>query len=240
MTDYWWSLSLVGEFFSKPPIEPVIWTLRVELVFYIICAVITAVSSLKNSATIAKLAIVLTIINLLFAYLNNTYMLSHESYELITHLTRCVSSLLLMFVGTCFYNLFKRDWSLQRCLSVGSLCIILSLGVLASHRAYDELGIPFGASYIVATLIFVVAFSVRDVLRQNQVTNFIANISYPLYLTHCAAGGALLICFQKFFHNAYISLFATGFILIAASYLLHIGVELPSNEFGKRMAKRIN
>lgn len=235
---YLWSLSLIGEYFSKPPIEVVVWTLRIELVFYVVCAVVSAFASLKSFRAIATVAICLAATNSLIAYLCTQYTVPVNFFIGMTNMTIFVSCLLFMFVGTCFYNYFEKHWTLSQFRTLAITCFLLSVGVMASHRDHEELGIPFGIAFTVATFVFGTVFYYRDRFKFDRITNFLANISYPLYLMHCTAGTALLGCFLKYTHNQYTSLLFAVSVLISLSYLLHISVELPSNEFGKRLVKK--
>jgi peptidoglycan/LPS O-acetylase OafA/YrhL len=202
---YWWSLSLVGEFFSHPPIEPVIWSLQIEIVFYFVCMLISSVSSLHHARTLLILAAGLTVAAIWVGYMNIYFWQPLQVEAAVSRFTTCISSLLIMFVGISFHNLFTGRWTLPRFFGFSTTCYILCMVVILSLRDHFASWI-MAVAYSLALLIFAVAYTLRDSLKYNSDVNFLADISYPLYLVHAIAGFALLDWLHPHLYNSYLSL----------------------------------
>ena len=113
------------------------------------------------------------------------------------------------------------------------------MAVLFTDRDRDS-AMSMIASYSLALLIFSTSFFLRDRLKQRFIVNFLADVSYPLYLVHCVAGYALLRWFEIRQISPYLSLTCVVLIALASAYILHVFVELPSNRIGKKLGEAMD
>jgi len=141
-----------------------------------------------------------------------------------------------MFLGTCFYNLQHRHWTAVRAVAVGSLLAMAStVNFLQLHPVSGFPQLFFFANGLLALLIFAAAYRFQDRIPYSRVLNWLAEISYPLYVVHGFAGYVLLTVLTEAGCPPYpaIAIAVATFLLVA--YLLHLGVEKPSMWMAKRI-----
>lgn len=79
----------------------------------------------------------------------------------------------------------------------------------------------------------------QERIRYNRLFQFFGDISYPLYVVHGVNGYILMSVLDMVGVDPYVSVAVTMGLSILLAYVLHRLVELPSNMFGKKVAKKI-
>ena len=98
---YLWNFLLLPERLGKSFLEPVVWTLRVELVFYLLAAFLNLISSTKKFPVLVITSIVLCVVS---RFPND---ISHGANELSFYFSivkEYASSLIFVFIATALYN----------------------------------------------------------------------------------------------------------------------------------------
>ena len=90
-------------------------------------------------------------------------------------------------------------------------------------------------SYILGLAIFFASFICRRALKKNVLIAWIADISYPLFLTHNILGTLLLILLLGLLSSPILCIVICSLAVLGLSYLLHIFVEQPCNDTGKAL-----
>ncbi len=219
-------------------IDGIIWTLEIEMKFYLVCAVFIAwfrCGSLKVFAIPAAL----------FVF---TLWLSHAGltrlnqapvpYRVAVALIFALPHIIFMFIGVVFHSLYTgrigaRNAGLFVLALFGGFCLEWATG---PHAASAFLTLSYG----VAVATFAFAYACPRYFKSNPTLDFLADISYPLYVIHGVAGyAALRLLLDRGVQPSAALLLVTASSLSAA-WLLHRLVEMPSQRLGKRLAARLD
>ena len=226
---YFENASLARDWFKGDGIDGIVWTLEVELKFYLLCAAICTVASLRSSAAILAPMFALTLFCCTADFVQ-------PANRAVSVLAMAAPFLPFMFLGTCFYNLQHRHWSPGKVLAVGAVlagCSIINFG-----QVQLLVGLApryFFASYSLALVIFALAYAFQHRIPYSRCLNWLAEISYPLYVVHGVSGYVLLTVLMEAGCPAYPAIAATVATALGAAYLLHIGIEKPSLVMAKRV-----
>ncbi|HMN73459.1 MAG TPA: acyltransferase [Rhodoblastus sp.] len=226
------------------PVDGVVWTLEIELYFYVLCAFLARDIALGRR----RLALVPFVI---FAvWIPCFAMAAHPpaGYERLASRFQFVAvylpMLILMFVGVA-YNLHRRGKLGGR---EAAVWIAAFLGLFAATWASGFLGgdwkplmwsvIPL-PSYLVAVGSFFAAAALRRHFRSAPVLDFLADISYSLYVVHQLAGYVLLRLLASRGVEVNVATALTIGFTIALAFALHRLVEAPTHRYGQAMARRL-
>ncbi|EPE97109.1 acyltransferase family protein [Rhizobium grahamii] len=201
-------------------IDGIIWTLEIEVKFYLVCALIAplfARQSLRVFITPALLAA------LIFALAT---VLAPTMATLLGRLLFAAQFIVFMFSGTAFYYVWTGRISERKGLFL-SFVLLLTFAALV---VVNPVGVPTDKTvlnYGFAYLLFWFAFAFPQFFPKNAIIDFFADISYPLYVVHGVFGYSILTVMRANGYRASICLISTTVIAIAVSYAIHILVEKP-------------
>lgn len=216
-------------------IDLVNWSLCVELKFYIVCALMY--KAVGQGAVIPILLfsiLVLAAVILIPKTLSPLHIipfdLSIESIKVELMLV------VFMLIGTCFYHHYVGNINSFTALISGAELLIICLACWPNTEWSS--GVPYvPLNYLYGLIIFTASYRFRSHFKPFAPLDFIAKISYPLYIVHSLIGYSairLLMGTGLSFRSAVAISFA-GVVLI--SYLLHLTVETWSHEAGKKLIK---
>ncbi|MDG4894614.1 acyltransferase [Mesorhizobium sp. WSM4976] len=249
---------LVGEYFGRPwpftlgdvlvqyipgpqlflwvrSIDGIVWTLEIELIFYVVCAL--AIIWLRKRSALAFL--VPLIVAAIGLYVSGTVDDWKEgaiaTYHLLLAIQWAAPFIVFMFIGVTFCYLHSAG--LDR---LQAIVLTAGLFMLFTVMAGEAKGIAGGGglafSYGLAVAVFAVAAMFPSMFRSTVVGDFFAKISYPLYVVHGVAGYAALRVLLDLGLKAWMSLIIVTAGAMGVAWLLHVSVEVPSHVLGKRMA----
>lgn len=235
--DFLLQASLFRDWAWSPNIDLVSWTLETEIKFYMIAAIFSYFKKLNNIAWIIGVALFMCLINFLFHGNYNELLTNNvAAYTKVFVLTYSFVSIIFMFIGVCFYNLYKRHWS-KKSFFIAS-CSICGLFLFSAHMGPIPQMIPtYQTNYMFALALFSICYQQRHQFEKNRILDFLADISYPLYVIHGVNGYIFLNLLEKYL-NPYLSLFLALSLSIITAYLIHIFVESPFNIFGKKLSQK--
>jgi peptidoglycan/LPS O-acetylase OafA/YrhL len=216
--------------FGTTNIDGIIWTLEIEMKFYLVCALVAPLFR-KGSAAVFLIPTAIVVGTQVLAHLTVPSMTG-----LLGRMVFAFEFISFMFVGTAFYYIHagllteRAGLLLASAVAVGffSLWSVWPIGVLLT-QAWN---------YAAAFLLFWAAFTFQSCFKATRFTKFFANISYPLYVVHATAGYSLLLILQSHGLRSLPALCITTFLTIATAYVLHRWVERPSQSFAKRVKVR--
>jgi peptidoglycan/LPS O-acetylase OafA/YrhL len=220
---------LVHNLLGIGSIDPINWTLSIEIKFYLLAALLAPVFIRRDFVYFA-LFVALA--------LGSTALLQHwqEPGPVLATLTMELNYVLFMLIGVVFYQHIRSRIS-TLALAARSLFILAVFALNWSIGPQREQFEIVTVYYVYAYCAFFAAYLARGWFRPVRVLDFLADISYPLYITHSLIGFLLL----KVFIHAGLPFPAAVCIalavVIALSYALHRIVEMPSNAAGKRLAE---
>ena len=229
--DYLSNASLCRDWFRGDGIDGIVWTLEVELKFYLACAAIGTVTSLRSGLAILISMVLLT----LFCC---TADFSPPVHRIVSVVAIAAPFLPFMFLGTCFYNHQHGNWSLGKTVLIG--VVLAALSSINFLQVQPQLGLPpryFFASYSLALVIFTLAYTFQNLIPYSRALNALAEISYPLYVVHGVSGYVLLTVLMNAGCPPYPAIAISMATAIAVAYVLHVVIEKPSLRLGRRLVK---
>lgn len=240
--DFLVNLTLLQDFFGIPGAEGVYWTLRVEWMFYLLCAALLLMKSLGDARRLFAVAA-------LFTALYSAEMLLHwwngqRIFGTETALT--FLNLSLMFAGTLYRRLVvDGEWRADPWLTVcftGFLCWHLLVMPLSTAMA---IGFTSNAmvTYAFGIALFILGTSIVRI--RSSLTDWLGRISYSIYLFHPVVFMALLWLLKlspetSWWRSQHLGVYLLFNALLTAALatLIFRWVERPGIELGRRIARR--
>jgi peptidoglycan/LPS O-acetylase OafA/YrhL len=218
-------------------IDGIIWTLDIEVKFYIVCALASHLLR-ESRVSIFIIPLALSIPAFFFApsvdqALKSGSLFSGQLY------TFCASIQYLnfMFIGVAFNFLYRN-------LIRSELFFVIVVALFISMAAiwWRAKTVPFTLiwTYGIAVLVFALAFTFPKVLKARTVTNFLADISFPLYIIHGVFGYALQRVLAGMNVPAWLCILFTMLAAIAIATVMHHTIESRAHSLGRSMAKRFS
>ena len=195
-------------------VDGVLWTLEIEIFFYIVMLLIgKKLISLKCHITYILCMLVV------FVLLEQ----SNLDYPFLIFLKNSVPHLLLMHFGVLSYNVYTERWTRFQCV----LATIFTLGGAAySYYAVYGEHYELTLSYLVwPVLIWSFIFKFQDYFRPNRTLNFLANISFSLYLVHQILGFMVVAILMSKGINVYIAIAIAFCVALIVAWVVNRLVE---------------
>ncbi|WP_347261567.1 acyltransferase [Rudaea sp.] len=215
-------------------IDGIIWTLEIEIKFYLLCAFLAPLLRRASSTVFtAPLLIGATCLG------STGFIESHDpgsrAWQLAYALSLSGEFIVFMFLGTVFAYWRSGVLKTRHAISLG--CVLFAIfSALVLRGPLRSLPINLGA-YLAAILTFL-SFA-AFVRRTGRLTRFVSGISYPLYASHGAMGYLVIaVALQNQFSPAAAVLSALAVAIVVAA-ILHKTIELPTHRLGRYFARRI-
>jgi peptidoglycan/LPS O-acetylase OafA/YrhL len=218
-------------------IDGIVWTLNIEVRFYLLCALIAPWLVAGRAGSIVMLAAAGAVVAVYLAV-----NMPHSAFALGLASTWMFMS--LMFVGT-IWNFVHRGkikvgdgFLLSAVLLVAFAvpCRYMPVTTTGGHFIFP--GSQFLPYYLASAGAFLACFLVRSRFPKIRVLRHLGDISYPLYVIHAMLGGAVMRALVEFTSRLDVIMIATLLIVWAVSYALHVTVEIPTHRFGRSLANR--
>jgi peptidoglycan/LPS O-acetylase OafA/YrhL len=118
------------------------------------------------------------------------------------------------------------------------LTIVVALFLAMTAIMWRAVTVPFTLmwTYAIALLVFSAAVSFPHILKSRRITDFFADISFPLYVVHGVLGYAILRVVAGVGVPAWLCVLIAAVASIAVATALHYGIEMPSHKIGRRLA----
>ncbi|MBR0913133.1 acyltransferase family protein [Bradyrhizobium japonicum] len=203
--------------FGSPWIDYVVWTLEIEVCFYLLCAVLApwlrAGSMLVFAVPLALAAASLLLLTGIYAIY--------------------AQAIAFMFVGTAVnFHLRKHAGSLE---IVG---VIAAIGAAGIGAVWWTQGQIIAVSYVIAAGAFIAAYIARKQIPDLWVMRSLAAISYPLYVVHAIMGYVAMRIMLDYSVPPDIAVLGAFILALAVSVALHVTIELPTQRLGKEPRRR--
>jgi len=219
--------SIIGlrEITGIASIDLVVWTLEVELKFYILTVIFLPLFRDK-SLLLFLLPITLSILLVLL-------------FIVTSFTATSFIPLIYMFIGSAFYMHFKSSITTKELLIITALLVALFVGVyqLLGSKIFSDVylkQIYYNGLY--ALIIFAISYIFRRKFKYNRVLGFIAKISYPFYIIHSISGYVIMMILLDLGISKLYLLPITLPIITFVAYLIHKYIEMPSQQFGKKIS----
>lgn len=214
-------------------IDQIVWTLEIELKFYLIVAI--CIYWFKQYSTKVFVVPMLLFLFSVFFSFNNIGVNSIIFQRMISLIQGLSQYVTFMYIGVAFHYLYCGKIS-RKLATILIFILFIMFSIEFKMGPFRDVWI-LTWSYGIALITFLFAYSYPKFFTSNPVSNFFANVSYPLYVIHGIAGYvALRIMFENNF-SVLVSLVAVIVVALALSYLIHLFIELPTQKWGKNIAK---
>jgi len=211
---------------GMPSLDFVCWSLGVEVKFYVVFASILLFGRRAHQVMVLVVAF-------LALCCSAAYLATHGSGQasLFSYLISDMRFMTFMFLGCLFYYVLYDELTVRTALAYGAVIYALFLIVSAFYEA-TFFG-PLATNYTYALVLFSVCYLLRQRFRDNKVIDFVADVSFPLYLVHSTIGYVTMpILIDRGIPYTFAWMICLGLALCVA-FLVHRYVELPVNAFGK-------
>ncbi len=223
------NLLLVFDWFGMPDVNTVSWSLCVEVKFYLLAALAAPAIRRRRVMVVPALGLAC----LLAAVLAGLPLLAGPVARMVGHDAVYLS---FMSLGILFH--FRlRGLSLSGLAVAVAGCGTLACLVWVASPLRDQFPVVTW-SYGEALATFALAFALRRFARPVWPVNRLADISYPVYMTHTMLGYALIQFAMLTVHLSYRSaLLVTLAVVVAVATAMHVTVELPGMTLGRSLRR---
>jgi peptidoglycan/LPS O-acetylase OafA/YrhL len=225
---------LIHSFVGAPTIDPISWTLSIELKFYLLMAVLGSVFLQKKFSYFALFLALALLLTKCMPYAQVHF--PPAIWMLMYNVGFDLNYVLFMLIGVVFHQHFRQTISaVQLVLRTSFIGAIFAANWSIGPQAY-QFPIITGF-YFYALLGFTLCYACRNLFRPIWILDFLGDISFPIYITHSLIGFALLKLLMRegLTFGPAISIVSCTILLL--SWLIHKFVEMPSNSFGKKLAR---
>ena len=228
--------ALIQDWLLAPYIIPLVWTLLVEIKFYIVCGLMAWAFGVNRALPVLGVVAALTAFTLAvdgrFEHLAADHLYLFAAIQIVAFTAKFIA---FMFLGLCFYNLFRGNWSPLKFMAVsaalGGMFVASTYGAPDIDLFKDQVLASFGIGFAA----FAVIFAVRDWIPYSRVLNLVADVSYPLYTLHWLFGIVLITEFYKLHPVPLLNVAEAIVVIFGLAYLVHRFIEDPLTDLGKRI-----
>jgi peptidoglycan/LPS O-acetylase OafA/YrhL len=216
------------------PGNGILWTLIVELVFYGVCLV-TYRSLTRRWEAIALVAAGCILLQLLVdapAALEGSSVGGVQYIVLLS-----LPFLPVLLIGVTLSGRSRGHIGAAATTALVPALALVHLGLMVTSEVNSTTRL-YKLTFLGVIVLFCVVWAWGDRWRGHAVTDFAADISYPLYVVHPVLGYALLSVLAGYQVEPTLALLIAAAVVVAAASLLHHLVEKPTHRLGQRWTHR--
>jgi len=218
-------------------IDSVMWTLEIEMVFYIVCAL--AAQRLRDG----HWTLWLYPISVLALWFGVDQVVAHAQADYpvlvrrLTYFDLDPPYIAFMFCGVAL-NLYQRG---KLSLPATAVAVVAWWGLFALTQAYGHAAVKSSALLFATGLaLFIACMMGQRWFRRSAVTRFFSDISYPIYIIHGVAGYVILNALMRFGWNSDLASVSTICFMVGLAWVVHRFVEAPTHQIGQRYARKFS
>ncbi len=211
--------------------DGIIWTLEIEIKFYIICAM-ALIWFRKGSLFVFLIPVFLGFSAILLNPKMTALMqIGGLSFRYAAIYALMAQYLVFMFIGVAFNYYYRKIISLEK-ISILIAFLFILFALVSKSSIYKETFHQIWSCGF-ALLVFAFAYASPRLFKSNKVFDFLADISYPLYVVHGVSGFVLMRILMEVGLNESLCLILATTIMILLAFALHKMVEMPAQKLGK-------
>lgn len=223
-----------------PSIDGVVWTLEIEVKFYLLCALLAPwLASGRRWVLYAVPALLVLVVYTLGLRYDAWITGRPTAYRLAWVAAVDSQMIIFMLAGTAFNFLHRR--LIGRAEALALIAALYGLCAWSGFFGYARAGAAVTAcSYGAALALFTICFLLRDRIRGGGVIGWLADISYPLYAVHAVAGYTLMTLLTSRGMSGGTALLCAMAAAIGIAWLIHMLVERPTHLLATRVARALS
>jgi len=213
-------LIIPRQWLNFPAIDGISWTLEIELYFYLTMYIIYQLpKKIRNYSMLL----------LFFSSVVIVYIHKLGGYEL-----KVILMIGYMLLGYFFY-IFQHGL-----INKWHLLILILVGCLSVGIYYQNNAVGRYLPYLLAPILFwVMLFRFKN-YKIDNISKFLSQISYPLYVVHPIFGYGILIYLLKSGFSSWNALIIVLFLVFILAYMIHLYVERPAMQYAKKFNYKNN
>jgi peptidoglycan/LPS O-acetylase OafA/YrhL len=239
---FWQVLShvfLVRDVAAWQNLDGIVWTLEVEVKFYLLCALLAPALRRGLAWPLVPLGLACVAATGLASRVPVSFALPHpQLYNLLLVVQMTALMVPFMLIGTLANFHFRQRISGRACAAL--MLFLLGCFALQWRMNFLRATVRSGTyNYTAAWVVFTICYLLRNRLSPARSLSWLADVSYPVYLIHGFAGPCYLRVFLSLWDRPWVALVSCFGLVFGLATLLHHWVEVPSNRLGKRLAARL-
>ncbi len=208
------------------------WSLTIEIAFYITFAVLAcAKSKTKDEKMLNLMMIAMTTLMVFY------FVIKFMSFSLPAWvLTSIYRSKFIdyMCIGYAFFLHFQGKISLRKLIALSSVFFVLFWVEMLIEEDINQMKV-IGTNYAYGLTIFSICYALKNRFEKVKVLDFLADVSYPLYLLHATCGYALISVLLDLNFGMNASFIISLIVLLFFAWSMHRLIEVPFNNIGKKL-----
>jgi peptidoglycan/LPS O-acetylase OafA/YrhL len=222
----------IRDVMMSPRIDGVIWTLELEMKFYVVC-VLLMLWLRKHSLKAFLLPLALFVAAMWAGTtLEDLRQEDVALWRQAINFMFVAQYLIFLFIGVAFHYLYQGRLSAFKATGWITALFLLfgTVWWCSLYRAEFDAVI----NYVLALLTFACTYRFRARFKPHRITNFLAHISYPLYVIHGISGMVGLRILMDQGVPAWLALGIVIPSVLMLAWLLHRTVEAPTVALSKK------
>jgi peptidoglycan/LPS O-acetylase OafA/YrhL len=227
---------LLQPYFGHHTVDGVNITLAIEEFFYVSAAVLALRGWITRPHSLIWLAGGLAAVSGAVALLQSAL---HRNVGALHGLAFITSSVVFILIGVIFH-LFYNNRDRRLALAGAGIYILFLASVLMgpTTEPYAIFQVQTIVSNTIALALFWGACILGPRLPYSRLIDWLADISYPLYLFHSITGYIVLSAVIQITHSYVLALVVALAVVLAVAAAVQKWIEAPSMALGKRLAQR--
>lgn len=224
-----------------PSIDGIVWTLEIEVKFYLLCACVAPWLTTGRVRVFYALAPVLLGIVLLLGTQFEAWARGPVWRFGLAWVAAVDSQMILyMLVGTAYHYLYRGRIGAGHTL--GLVAGLYAASVVAGFSGYARGNAPtIACSQGAALVLFSACYALRDRFKGGGVSGWLADVSYPLYAVHGVAGYVLMnLLIRRVGLGAEATLAIASVAAVLLAWGIHHTVERPTHRLATRVARALS
>ncbi|WP_133140752.1 acyltransferase family protein [Legionella genomosp. 1] len=233
------NLLLIRDVLHTHHIERALWTLEIEMHFYLLFFIFFYFSIEKRVETFLLSAAFMLFASQFFVYFSGFF--HDETRTLVmgfgNFLAMNSSYITYMFVGTAFYYTLSKQWSVLTGITTTILMMSLNYFCLNTGTILNGTGSLIFINHCFGIVMFLFLYRINDRIPYSKYLNHFAEISYPLYLLHGFTGYTIYFLIYPLTQNIALSATLSLSLVFILANLVHFTVEKPSMTYSRNYLK---
>lgn len=222
------SITLTYLWLGVVPIAGVLWTLVIEVLFYLIVFLVGAFT-LRRLVFVQAALLLIIFLGVAYRENYNIWLAGYQS-----------RFLLFITIGSAIYLAEKEKAGLAKVATLLPSIAFSYVGFQlfkfgkVDASTYENVGTHL---LLVSVFLFFYYFGPILIKRLPSVVSALADLVYPFYLIHAAIGFVTMVVVREYIPWPYLMLTLAILASLLVSWVLHYSIEKPAINFGRRFTR---